>query len=204
MASKEADSGVKNEILKSFVDREKTKAELAKTRGEHAASAAEMLNSFWGQFDMDDIDQRVNDYQKKSGSGFRVHFSGLTFIPGGYRYPFVDVEDKKLGLREIVEGEGRRDPAGSGKVMEYKLVVADEDIESPEERDRETGDIAGEAVFATVPIDGSLITYPDEDINADINLAEAADREVLGHLRAVQEGMLEMLGNPAPVAPVAS
>ncbi|HEX5797954.1 MAG TPA: hypothetical protein VFX79_01240 [Candidatus Saccharimonadales bacterium] len=181
-----------------FVDRQKRKAELSESRRAHGAKAFEMLDGFWNQFDMDDIDRRIGDYQRESGNGFRVHLSGLTFMPGAYQYPFVEVEDKKLALREMVEGEGRRSPRGSGEVTGYSLVVADDELPGPKERDGHTGEIAGEAVFANI-VNGR-IQYPDDSIEGDIELAEAADQEVLGYLQGVHEGMLEMLGNPEPQA----
>lgn len=200
MAGKETDGSAKRDILRDFVKRKKKEEALTQTRQKHSRDAFEMLENFPIQIDMDDFRRRVLDYKRKSGNEFGVHFSGLASMPGGYQYPFVDVDGKKLAIREMVGGEGRRDSAGSGIVTEYSLVIADGSLEGPEERDCRTGDIAGEAVFATIPGTDGTIDYHDEEINSDVSLAEAADREVIGHLRAVDEGMLEMLGDPTPVA----
>jgi hypothetical protein len=85
-------------------------------------------------------------------------------------------------------------------VTSIQLVVKAEGLSGPTEREDRTGDVEGEAVFATVygTRDG-LIEYPDSDINDDPVLAEAADREVLAQLGAVHNGLLELLGNPQPV-----
>lgn len=197
MSVSERDPSSKKDTIADFVARRKRQAELKQARREDGAKAFDMLDKFWGQFDMDDIDQRIKDYQAKSKSGFRVHLSGLTFIPGAYQYPFVEVKGKKLAIRELVEGEGRRDPPGSGRITGYSLVVADEALPGPDTRDRDTGDIAGEAVYAT--IQGGDIQYSDELINNDVELSHKADQEVLGYLEGVQEGMMKMLGSPEPV-----
>ena len=196
MAGREKDPDANRDIVAEFVERKQLEAKLKQARRVHGTQAFEAVDNFWDQFDMGDIEERVKDYQSNSGSGFRVHLSGLTFMPGAYQYPFVEVGDKKLAIREMVEGEARRAPRGSGEVTGYCLVVTDEDLPGPEERDRDTGEVAGEAVFATIK--GGEIQYSDATINDDPELAEAADQEVIGYIKGVHEGMLEMLGNPEP------
>lgn len=190
---------VATEILKSFVDRKQAQGAATEKRKQHYAEAVDKADNFWADYDMEDIERRVQDYQERTGSGFRTG-SGLSFMPDTHQYPFIEVSPGiHMTIRERTDGEYRRGPRDGGEVTAYQLVVQADGLPGPEHRDRETGDIAGEAVFATIPIRGRAIEYADEVIGADPVLAEAADREVLAQLGAIHEGLLELLDNPEPL-----
>lgn len=198
---KTSETEVATDILKSFVDRKKAQGEALEARRQHQIEASKLASTLWDDFDMDDINERVRDYQERTNSGFRTGSNPISFMPGTHQYPFIEVAPgTRMTFREITEGETMRGPRDGGEVTKVKLVVQADGLPGPEDRDAETGDVTGEAVYATVSGAGDLIRYEDSLINNDPVLAEAADREVLDQISAVRDGLMELLGNPQPVA----
>lgn len=194
--SGEHDGGVATDIVKGFIDRRIAESEAIKARGEHAAAASAMASGLWEGYDIDEVNERARAYTEKTGDGFREGPGGP--FPGAYQYPFIEVAPGvEMTIRELTSGEERHGPRDGGPVISIKMVVKAGGLPGPEERDRCTGNVAGEAVFATVygeGTDNGLIGHADPAINNDPLAAEATDREVLGQLEAVQTGIRRLLG----------
>lgn len=198
-----AETGVAESVVQGFVDRKKAAAEAKPVRRQHYSDALNDLQARWENYDPQAIQAGDRAYSEKEGRGFRQHFSGLTFMDGGFQYPFVEVAPGiHMTIREMTAGEERRGPRDGGAITEYKVVVQVPGAEGPTERDRFSGDIAGEEVYATIPLISadSTIAYTDPGINDSPLLAEQADRELLAQLGVLHAGHLELLGNP-PLLP---
>lgn len=194
----ERDRKVPTGMVRNFIEHRKAEGKALALRLRNHDEAVDMAESFWKDYDMGDINARAEEYRRRTGESFRVPLHRFSYMPGAFQYPFVEVAPGiRMTLREMTEGEERRGPRDGGRVTGYALVVAHEDLPGPVRRDPDTYDVTGEAVFATFPSADGLIDFKDGTISGDPVLAEEADQEALEHLDAIQEGLLEMLGNPA-------